>query len=767
MLALLLLLQGPAITLTATVDRPRLNVGEEVVLTIVAGGKTADAVMFDLPPFTGFSLISRGESSEVTMGIERTRISTLELRLRAIRAGSYAFGPIRVQQGTALASIDGPDVEVTENAAAGMVALNPRVRDLVTRAPPPKAGSGASVQVVLSNDTVLVGEQVDVLTAAWFSRDLRGKLRRQPRFEPPVLSGVWDFPQQALPGIAASKRVSDRWYDLFVLHQVVFPLAPGTVTIPPVTLTYEVPVAMQFFSQDERYAVSSDERLLTVLPLPTAGQPAGFAGATGVNLKLERTITPTAARANEAVNVEIAVRGEGNVALWPAPDITWPAGTRAYAEGSSEDLQPVAGRLAGVKRFKFIVVPSQAGVLAVPAVSYPYYDFNRRAYAVLTLPATGVAVAPGKEATAARSMPPDLIPARGAPVLTDLSRAMTPWGWVAIVVLPPLLLAGVTRQRRRRPVKIPARRRSDDPALALDRALMRLLPREDIATSERLIPALRAIGFDAEAAASISAVRDRVQGHRYGPPQAGIAPDADAVERALSNLRVAMASRPIGTVALLLLLLASSASAQVVPESLYVAGALNRAEEGFQSAIARSPRDPALWYGLGAARYRQGDDGAAAAAWLTALRLAPRDGTVRRALLLTPPPDQSSASQRSVPPFTATEALMLAALCWIAGWGLLFRPWSIRKYAPVLLVLAAVSGAASLATWWWDRRPIALAIADTPLRTSPHGKATMNRMLPSGSAVVVQRELQGWVLVRGSGKELGWLPRAAIAPAGE
>ncbi len=154
--------------------------------------------------------------------MERARISTLELRLRAVRAGSYAFGPIRVQQGTIQASIDGPDVEVTENAAAGMVALNPRVRDLVARAPPPKAGSGASVQVVLSRDTVLVGEQVDVLTAAWFSRELRGRLRRQPRFEPPVLTGVWAFPQTALPGYRGEQAGG---------RQVVRPLraAPGGV----------------------------------------------------------------------------------------------------------------------------------------------------------------------------------------------------------------------------------------------------------------------------------------------------------------------------------------------------------------------------------------------------------------------------------------------------------------------------------------------------------------------------------------------------------
>lgn len=769
MLALLLLLQqGTGLTLTAAVDRPRLNVGEEVVLTIVAGGKTADAVQFDLPAFSGFALVSRSEVSEVTMGVERARISTLELRLRAVRAGSYAFGPIRVQQGTVQASIDGPDVEVTENAAAGMVALNPRVRDLVARAPPPKAGSGASVQVVMSGDTVLVGEQVDVLTAAWFSRELRGRLRRQPRFEPPVLAGVWAFPQTALPGIAASKRVGDKWYDLFVLHQVVFPLAPGAVTIPPVTLTYEIPVAMQFFSQDERYTVSSPARTLTVLPLPTTDQPPGFAGATGVNLKLERQVTPTAARANEAVNVEIAVRGEGNVALWPAPELTWPAGTRAYAEGSSEEMQPVAGRLAGVKRFKFVVVPSQAGVLSVPSVSYPYYDFARRAYVVPTLPVMGVAVGAGKEATAARSMPPPLLETRGPALAEEVSTGITPWGWAAILLLPPLAVYGWSQRRKRRPKTVPARRKSDDPALALDRALMKLLPTEDIATSARLVPALRAAGFDVETAQAIAALRDAVQGHRYGPPGRSNAPDSAAVERALGWIRDALGSRPAGTIALLLLCFATSAGAQVAPDSLYAAGALSRAEEGFEKAIKRSPNDPALWYGLGASRYRQGEDGAAAAAWLTALRLAPRDGTIRRALLLTPPPDQVSAGRRSVPPFTAAEALLLAGICWVAGWALFLVPQRrIRRFAPVLLVLGVVLGAITVATWWWDRRPIALAISDTPLRSSPHGRATMIRTLPSGSAVFVEREQQGWVLVRAAGRELGWLPRSAIAPAGE
>ena len=172
------------------------------------------------------------------------------------------------------------------------------------------------------------------------------------------------------------------------------------------------------------------------------------------------------------------------------------------------------------------MVPTQAGVLTVPAVSYPYYDFARRAYTVPTLPAMGVAVGAGKEATAARSMPPPLLAKEGPPVADLVSEGITAWGWLAILLLPPLLVFGLSVRRKHQPRSVPARRKSDDPALALDRALIRLLPREDIATAARLVPALRATGFDVETAQAIAALRDAVQGHRYGPPGRSSASDA-------------------------------------------------------------------------------------------------------------------------------------------------------------------------------------------------------------------------------------------------
>jgi hypothetical protein len=348
--------------------------------------------------------------------------------------------------------------------------------------------------------------------------------------------------------------------------------------------------------------------------------------------------------------------------------------------------------------------------------------------------------------------------------------ALPAWGWAGVAALPPLLL-GLFRWRRRRHVPVvPTRRRSDDPELALDRALVSVVARSDIATAERLVPALRAAGMNEDEASAIATLRDRVQRHRYGPPAGEGAPDRAAVDRAVGQLRGLAASRPL-RLGLLLLLAGGPMSAQGAPpaESLYAGGALRRAAAGFEAALQASPRDPALWYNLGAARYRLGEDGGAAAAWLTALRLAPREATVRRALLLAPAPDQVSAGRRGVPPVSAAEMALLTLASWCGAWALLMvreRAGRWSRAIPVLFLVSVLAGGGALLTGWWNRRPLALVTTDVPLRVAPHERAAGSRNLPAGTAVLLERHQPGWYLVRAGNEERGWVQDVLVAGVG-
>ena len=366
---LLAMVQAPAPELHVDVDQDRVGVGEEILYTVRAVSRSSDPMSVTVAPLNGFEIVARSERTEVSLSGGPTRTTLLEMRLRAVRPGRWQVGPARVSQGGQVIEAAAVTVDVEPNASVAAATINPRLRGLLERTPPPPRGK-AGVTLIVSADSVRVGEQVDVVTAAWFPRDLRLQLRRPPTLQPPVIDGVWSYPQAAPPGIAVTREIGGIAYDLFVAHQVVFPLVPGTIAIPQAMLKYTMPLALQFFSQEERFALTSLPETLSVRPLPAEGRPPEFNGAVGSGFGVERRVNPPSAHPGEGVAVEVIVSGEGNTALWPPPEIRWPSGSRAYSDRVDEKVSTDKGRVGGIKTFRYLVVPDSVGPLTLPAVTY-------------------------------------------------------------------------------------------------------------------------------------------------------------------------------------------------------------------------------------------------------------------------------------------------------------------------------------------------------------------------------------------------------------
>jgi hypothetical protein len=722
-----------------------------------------------ITPFTGLEIVSRSEHSEVSVvGGNPTRTTVLEVRLRAVRPGRWQVGPARAVQGRDTVEAAAVVIDVTANRAATASTLSPRLKRLLDLARPPMAGQ-AGVDLIVSANLVRVGEQVDVVTAAWFPRDLRLQLRRPPTLQPPVIDGVWSYPQSTPAGIAATRNIGGRWYDLFVAHQVVFPLLPGTVSIPRATLKYSTPVALQFFSQEERYALTSRADTLDVSALPEAGKPADFTGAIGNTLTLDRRITPVAARVGEGVAVELILTGEGNTALWPAPAVRWPAGARAYSDKVEEKVTTTAGRVGGTKTFRFLVVPDSVGTLALPAVRYSYFDLGRDSYENASLPAASVPVAPGNEATASTALPPPLLDDGSPSLAWQLGHGIPDWVWILLLLSPAasLALRGRLSLPRRRTVARPTGDLRTAEA-ELDAVVRTLVPDPLRRSGSGLAAAIRAAGADTALAGRVVAVRERLLARRYGPQagsgeDAGLATEARELARRLGGSVRGWA----GPAALLLVLSATTGWAQAPsPEVLYQEGSLRAAAEGFAARAGREPAVAAHWYNLGAAYYRLGEDGRARAAWIRARRLAPRSGAVTQALRLTPPPDATSARWTWTPPVGAEELLLLGGLGWLAGWlGWTLRP-RVRERWLILLVFSAAALIAGLALRVWLREPVGIVLQRATLRLSPHGLAPVVVGLEEGSAIRILRRSPGWVMIEAPGAQRGWLPDEAVAAVG-
>jgi hypothetical protein len=754
------------------IDQDRVSVGEEVVYTVRAVSHSQEPMDLSISPISGFEIVSRSERTEVSFSGGPVRTTVLEVRLRAVRPGRWQIGPARAAQGSEVAEAAALVVDVEPSAAIAAATLNPRLRSLLERTPPPPRGK-AAVALVVSADSVRVGEQVDVVTAAWFPRDLRLQLRRPPSLQPPVIDGVWSFPQAAPAGIAVTRNIGGTDYDLFVAHQVVFPLVAGTIPIPRAMLKYSTPLALQFFSQEERFALSSLPETLSVRGLPTEGRPADFNGAVGSTLRVERRVSPTAAHAGEGVAVELAVSGTGNIALWPPPELEWPRTARAYVDRVDEQVSNTEGRLGGIKTFRYLVVPDSAGPLTLPAVNYSYYDLAARGYRTTSAGPTSLPVAAAtRESSASAALPPALLPAASPALARRVAEAVPDWAWAAILLLPPILVLARAWRPRRRRRQVP----STDGGLRgaeeqLDALVRGLVPDLDHRSRVGLAAAVRAAGADAETASRLAAVREQLLARRYGPGEAAGADAALATEirelvRRLGGSLRGWHGRG-AVVGLAVVLLGGWLDAQSpTPERLYESGALRAAAEGFGRRAELEPAVAAHWYGLGAAYYRLGFEGQAEAAWLRARRLDPREPTIRRALRLTPPPDATSARWTWSPPVTAEELLLVGTLAWIIGWaGWVFRP-RVRYRWLILMAFGASAVAGSLALRSWYRRPIGIVLDPTTLHVSPHGRAPELGPLQSGGAVRILRTQPGWVLVRAPGSREGWIASDAIAAIG-
>src|SRR5206468_2011856 len=158
---------------------------------------------------------------------------------------------------------------------------------------------------------VLVGQQLDVIAAAWFPRELRVRLTYPPILSLQTAEGAWSYPGAVPTAVAASRQVRGGWMDLFVAHQALFPLAPGRIVIPPASVAYAVPVGFSVFKREERYSLRSDTVPVTVLPLPTR-RPADDQPVAAQGLALEVALEPPNGRVGEPIAMTATVSGAGN-----------------------------------------------------------------------------------------------------------------------------------------------------------------------------------------------------------------------------------------------------------------------------------------------------------------------------------------------------------------------------------------------------------------------------------------------------------------------
>jgi hypothetical protein len=241
-------------------------------------------------------------------------------------------------------------------------------------------GQDYFADATVDNSAPFQGEQVVHTLRFYRAVDPFGQID----YQPPKFSGFWS---EQLPDQKQYESESaGRRYLVTELQTVLFPTVAGELVVDKGTLT----VPSDLLTQGA--ILETQPISLTVKPLPD-GAPEGFQGAVG-DYTIAAEVDTANTMVGENITHRVTITGAGN--LDTLPDPIWPevAGWRAFDTQSTTTTEFVDGRQAGTRVYERVLVPTQAGDLALPVVEFVYFDPASETYQVVQTDPLQVAVAP-------------------------------------------------------------------------------------------------------------------------------------------------------------------------------------------------------------------------------------------------------------------------------------------------------------------------------------------------------------------------------------
>ena len=185
------------------------------------------------------------------------------------------------------------------------------------------------------------------------------------------------------------------WNVKLIRKNALFPLKTGHLTIEPMSLTLT----------QMRVGLRASETLhVDVTEPPIAGRPAGYAVGDVGDMSLQATVTPRAIFREGAIGVNVELRGTGNLpgqlTLPVVPGVEWLEPTLRDKLGQMQ-----SDRYGGTRTFSYVVRVHKEGAVELGEVRLPYYDADKRTYAIARATIGIVNVAPGAERDAGTDAP--------------------------------------------------------------------------------------------------------------------------------------------------------------------------------------------------------------------------------------------------------------------------------------------------------------------------------------------------------------------------
>jgi hypothetical protein len=356
-------------------------VGEAASCTFTVRG-IANPPTPGLPPIQGFQSGFAGTQQSYTIvNGQQDNSVTFTYQLVPLQVGKFSIGPFTYAT---------PDQSF--NLPAVVIEVVP---------PEGSPTQGASQQdpsellyAVLSTDqTNIYNQQTFNIVLSIYSQGLN--IGNNISYGNMPATGLSLQPFQELQG--SREIVNNKPYDVRRFRAKAQALTAGTFKLEP---TLQIPLIVQrqrrgppgfdssffddFFATVRTQPVNITPKPLeiSVKPLPSEGQPVGFAGAVG-KFGFDAQVKPTDLNAGDPVTLTVQIVGEGNLENISAPQLIAGDDFKVYEPRLvSKDVD--SNRGLGRKTFEQVLIPRSEKVKMLPALMFSYFDPDKEAYDTIT-----------------------------------------------------------------------------------------------------------------------------------------------------------------------------------------------------------------------------------------------------------------------------------------------------------------------------------------------------------------------------------------------
>ena len=216
-------------------------------------------------------------------------------------------------------------------------------------------------------------------------------------------------------------KVYDGSYDgkpyryVILRRTLLYPQKTGELTIEPLALNINVEVPTNRrdifgmrITRPAKITVTAPTRKVNVKALPEDGKPESFTGAVG-NFDFEVTASKTKLDAQEALDLTLTAKGNGNLKLFTLPKPKLPSALEVYEPENEQDVRVSLNGMAGSNSARYTIVPQQKGSYPIPPIRFSYFDPATEQYKTLSSDEIVIDVENGP-ATLATSDKADKIP---------------------------------------------------------------------------------------------------------------------------------------------------------------------------------------------------------------------------------------------------------------------------------------------------------------------------------------------------------------------